>query len=415
VTPYLRLGGREWHLPTALRALQHRNYRLYWFGQLVSLTGTWMQSTAQQWLVYRLTGSPLKLGTVTFLASLPTMLFAPFAGVLVDRVDKRKFLVLTQTVMMVLAFILAGLTFTGLVQYWHVLVLATLLGVVNTLDMPTRQAFTVEMVGKEDLMNAIALNSSIFNTARLFGPAVAGLVVAGLGETPAFTLNGLSFAAVIVGLLLMRLAPFTPRGGKPAPIADLKEGFAYIAGSGTVLSLMFVAAIPSIFGFPYTTLIPVMAGDVLGLGADGFGVLVSSIGLGALVAALSLAALGNYRRKGLLLTTATFVFAGSVAAFALSRWLWLSMAALAFAGWGMVTHLATTNTLLQLQIPDGLRGRVMSTYLWGVVGLAPLGSLMFGTLAERWQAPRAVLFGAGVCVVSAVVMLARFPEVKKLE
>ncbi len=415
VTPYLRLGGREWHLPTALRALQHHNYRLYWFGQLVSLTGTWMQSTAQQWLVYRLTGSPLKLGTVTFLGSLPTMLLAPFAGVIVDRVDKRQFLVFTQTAMMLLAFVLAALTFTGLVEYWHILVLATLLGVVNTLDMPTRQAFTVEMVGKEDLMNAIALNSSIFNTARLFGPAVAGLVVAALGEAPAFTLNGLSFAAVIVGLLLMRFAPFTPRAGKLTPIADLKESFSYIAGSGTVLSLMLIAAIPSIFGFPYTTLIPVMAGDVLGLGAEGFGVLVSSIGLGALVAALSLASLGNYSHKGLLLTAATFVFSGSVAAFALSRWLWLSMAALGLAGWGMVTHLATTNTLLQLQIPDALRGRVMSTYLWGVVGLAPLGSLLLGSVAERWSAPNAILFGAGICALSAGVMLVRFPEVRRLE
>jgi MFS family permease len=415
VTPFLRLGGREWYLPAAVRALGHRNYRLYWIGQLISLTGTWMQSTAQQWLVYRLTGSPLKLGTVTFLASLPVMLFSLFAGVVIDRVDKRRFLVFIQSGMMLLAFALAALTYTGVVQYWHVLVLATLLGLANTFDMPARQAFTVEMVGKEDLMNAIALNSSMFNGARLVGPAIAGLLVARVGETAAFTLNGLSFLAVIAGLLMMRLPPFTPRDGRLTPLADLKEGLDYIARSRTVLSLVIVAAIPSIFGFPYTALIPVMAGKVLGLGADGFGVLVSAVGAGALVGAVSLAVLGNFRHKGLLLTAATFAFAGALAGFALSRSTGLSIVALAFAGWGMVAQLATTNTLLQLTIPDVLRGRVMSAYLWAVVGLAPVGSLILGSLAEAWDAPRAILLGAVVCALSAAVMLAALPEVRRLE
>jgi MFS family permease len=407
VTPFLRVGGREWHLPNALRALRHRNYRLYWLGQLISLTGTWMQSTAQQWLVYRLTGSPLKLGTV--------MLFSLFAGVVVDRVDKRRFLMVTQSVMMLLALVLAALTFTNLVQYWHLLVLATLLGLTQVFDMPARQAFTVEMVGKEDLMNAIALNSSIFNGARLVGPAVAGLIVARVGEPLAFILNGLSFIAVIVGLRLMRLPRFTPRAGRLAPLADLKEGLRYIGLNRTLLSLVFLAAVPSIFGFPFTTLIPVMAGSVLGLEADGFGVLVSSMGAGALAGAISLALLGGYRHMGRLLTTATFTFAGATAAFALSRAVPLSMLALAFAGWGMVTHLATTNTLVQLQIPDALRGRVMSAYLWGVVGMAPVGALILGSLAEAWGAPGAILLGAGVCAVSASVALALLPQVRRLE
>ncbi len=415
VTPFLRLGGREWYLPTALRALSHPNYRLYWIGQLISLTGTWMQSTAQQWLVYRLTGSPLKLGMVTFLTSLPVMLFSLFAGVVTDRVDKRRFLVFIQSGMMLLAFVLAALTYMGVVQYWHVLVLATLLGLASTFDMPARQAFTVEMVGKEDLMNAIALNSSMFNGARLVGPAIAGLLVARMGETVAFSLNGLSFLAVIAGLLMMRLPPFTPRDGRLTPLADLKEGLDYIARSRTVLSLVIVAAIPSIFGFPYTALIPVMAGNVLGLGADGFGVLVSAVGAGALAGAVSLALLGSFRRKGLLLTAATFSFAGALAGFALSRSLRLSMFALAFAGWGMIAQLATTNTLLQLTIPDALRGRVMSAYLWAVVGLAPVGSLLLGSLAEAWGVPNAILFGAVVCALSAAVMLAALPEVRRLE
>ena len=415
VTPFLRLGGREWYLPAALRALSHRNYRLYWLGQLISLTGTWMQTTAQQWLVYRLTGSPLKLGAVTFLSALPVMLFSLFAGIVVDRVDKRRLLVGLQSAMMLLAFALAALTFTGVVQYWHVLVLALLLGLANTFDMPTRQAFTVEMVGKEDLMNAIALNSSMFNGARLVGPAVAGILVARVGEATAFTLNGLSFLAVLGGLLWMRFPPFTPRNDRLAPLADLKEGLSFIAHSRAALALGLIAAVPSIFGFPYTALVPVMAGSVLGLQADGFGVLVSSTGLGALVGAISLATLGNFKRKGLLLTAATFVFAGAVAGFALSRWVPLSMLALALAGWGMVTHLATTNTLLQMQIPDAVRGRVMSAYLWAVVGMAPVGSLLLGSLAERWGAPNAILFGAVVCALSAGVMLVMFPQVRGME
>lgn len=415
VTPFLRLGGREWHLPNALRALSHRNYRLYWLGQLISLTGTWMQSTAQQWLVFRLTGSPLALGTVTFLNALPSMALALFAGVVIDRVDKRRFLVITQSVMMALALTLAALTLSGVVQYGHVLLLAFLLGLVNVFDMPARQAFTVEMVGKDDLMNAIALNSSIFNTARLVGPAVAGVLVAVVGEALAFGLNSLSFLAVIAGLLMMRLPPFAPRASKPNPLAELKEGLNYLAHDRTIQSLVFLVAVPSLLGFPYTALIPVMAGTVLGLHADGFGMLVSSIGVGALVGAISLAALGNYRHKGRLLTTATFTFAGGIAAFSLSRFVPLSMVALAFAGWGMVTHLATTNTLVQLHIPDALRGRVMSAYLWVVVGSAPLGSLLLGSLAEAWGAPRAILLGAGVCALSAAVALRVLPEVRQLE
>jgi MFS family permease len=415
VTPFLRLGGREWYLPTALRALNHRNYRLYWIGQLISLTGTWMQSTAQQWLVYRLTGSPLKLGAVVFLNTLPILLFSLFAGVVVDRIDKRRFLVLTQTGMMLLALALAALTFTERVRYEHVLTLAVLLGLLNTFDMPTRQAFTVEMVGKEDLMNAIALNSSIFNGARLVGPALAGLLVARVGEAAAFAFNGFSFLAVIVGLVMMRLRPFTPRTGRLTPFADLREGLNYIFKNRTVRSLALAVIIPSIFGFPYNTLIPVMAGDVLGLRADGFGVLIASIGMGALAGAVSLTLLGSFKRKGLLLTTAMFVFAGAVIAFALSRVVLLSMLALAFAGWGMITQLATTNTLLQLEIPDALRGRVMSAYLWAVIGLAPIGSLLMGSLAEAWGAPRAILFGALVCGLSASAILILLPNLRRLE
>ncbi len=409
------MKNAEWHWPTALRALRHPNYRLFWFGQLISLIGTWMQSTAQQWLVYRLTGSPLALGTVAFLGALPVTLFSLFAGIVVDRVDKRQALIVIQSAMLVLALTLAALNYTGVVQYWHVLVLSFLLGLANTFDMPTRQAFNVEMVGKEDLMNAIALNASIFNGARLVGPAVAGLLVARIGETSAFVVNGLSFLAVIAGLALMQLPPFIPRAGRLTPMADLKEGVRFIFTTRTALALCLIALIPSVFGFPYTSLLPIMAGDVLHMDADGYGLLLSSVGLGALTAALSLASLGSFKRKGLLVTVATFAFAGGVAGFALSRVAPLSMVALVFAGWGMTSHLATTNTLLQLQIPDALRGRVMSAYLWAVVGMAPAGSLFFGTLAENFGAPTAIVIGAVVCVLGAGVMLVVFPQVRRME
>ncbi len=414
VTRYLRLGGKEWSWPVALRALYHRNYRLYWVGQLISLIGTWMQTTAQQWLVYRLTGSPAALGVVTLLGSLPALILSLPAGVVVDRVDKRKFLVFTQAAMMVLAFVLAGLSVTNAVRYWHVLVLATLLGTVNVFDMSARQAFTVEMVGKEDLLNAIALNSSMFNGARLIGPAVAGVLVAQLGEAMAFAMNGVSFVAVIAGLLMMALPPFMP-STRPHPLTELREGLGYIAGNRTVLALGVVAAIPSIFGFSYSAMLPVMAGDVLGLGADGYGLLVSAVGLGALVAGVSLAAMGALPRKGRLLTVATFAFALSLAGFALSHWVILSLVALALAGWAMVTHLATTNTLLQLEIPDALRGRVMSAYIWCVAGTAPLGAVFYGELAQARGAPFAMVAGAIICALSAAAVLVFFPHVRKLE
>jgi MFS family permease len=352
---------------------------------------------------------------VTFLQSLPVMLFSLFAGVVVDRVDKRRCLVWSQSAMMTLAFVMAALTVTGAVQFWHVCALATLLGLANVFDMPTRQAFTVEMVGKDDLMNAIALNSSMFNGARLIGPAVAGLLVAAVGEAAAFALNGLSFVAVILGLLLMRLPPYVPRSGRLQPLADLKEGLTFIRRDRSTLALGLVAAVPSIFGFPYTTLVPVMAAQQLGLGADGFGGLVSAIGVGALLGAMSLAALGRYGHKGRLLTAATFVFSLALVGFALARSVPLAAAALAFAGWGMITHLATTNTLLQLHIPDALRGRVMSAYLWAVVGMAPLGALLLGTLAEWWGAPGALLFGAAVCGLSALGTFVAFPQVRRLD
>jgi MFS family permease len=412
VAPFLRVGGKEWYLPTALRALNHRAYRLYWIGQLVSLTGSWMQSTAQQWLVYRLTGSPLALGTVMLCQSLPVTLLSLPAGVVIDRVDKRKFLATVEGVMGLLAFALAALVASGHVQFWHVLVVATLLGVVNTFDMATRQAFTIEMVGRDDVMNAVALNSSIFNGARLAGPAIAGILVSRLGEAPAFALNGLSFVAVIAALLAMKVPfPSPPHSGESSHWSDLRESLRYIVSTHDVLALCVMAGVASMLGFTFTTLIPVMADKQLHLGADGFGVLVSSLGFGALVGAVSLAARGGVHRAGILLTVARLAFAAGIAGFALSTWLPLSMASLVVAGWGMITHLASTNTLLQLRVPDALRGRVLAAYLWAIVGTAPIGNIALGAAAERWGAPHAILAASVACAIAVVVSIVAWPRI----
>jgi MFS family permease len=399
VAPFLRLGGREWFLPQAMRALNHRAYRLFWIGQLVSLTGSWMQSAAQQWLVYRLTGSSLKLGVVMMAATLPVTLLAPIAGVLIDRADKRKLLIRLQACMMLLAVALATLTATGVIRFAHVVVLASLLGCVNAFDMPTRQAFTADMVVREDLMSAIALNSSIFNGARLFGPAVAGLLVAHLGEAPAFAINALSYLAVIAALLAMDM-PRVPLAREPKhPWVEMREGAAYLLRDGHSLSLVVMVGIACTLTFPFTTLVPVIAVERLGLHADGFGMLISSFGLGALVGASMLAALSAERDAGRMLVAARVVSSLAIAGVAVSRSVPLTCLAMAVAGWALITHLATSNTLIQLRVPDELRGRVMSFYTWCAVGTAPLGALFMGGVAERLGAPAALLLGSATCLI----------------
>lgn len=415
VTPFLRLGGREWRWPAAIRALSHRNFRLFWLGQLISLTGTWMQRTAQQWLVFRLTGSSLKLGIVTFAAFIPVLFLSPFAGVLVDRVDKRRLLTLAQTINTLLAAALAALTAAGQVQFWHIVALALALGVVDAFEMPARQAFVIEMVGREDLMNAIALNSSVFNGARIIGPAAAGVIVARVGEALAFGLNSASYLAVIAGLLAMRLNPSDRPRADGNTFEQLKAGLRYVAGHDTIRSLVGMVAVLSFFGIPYITLIPVFAGDVLRAGPQGLGLLMSSMGIGALSGALSLTVLGNFRRKGRLVTAGTLVFSISVAIFSFSRWLPLSMLALAGAGWAQITQLATTNTLLQAHVADDLRGRVLSTYTWMLGGMLPIGSLLLGAAAQRWGAPSATLGSALACGLFALGVIWRLPVVRQLE
>ena len=411
ITPHLRLGMR-W--PEGLKALRYRNFRLFFFGQFVSLIGTWMQSTARQWLVYRLTGSQAKLGAVTFASFIPVFIFSLFFGVLVDRLPRRRLLIGTQTAFMVLAAALALLTITGLVRYEHILWLAVLFGVVNALDMPARQAFYVDMVDRPALLNAIALNSSVFNGARIIGPAIGGLVVARFGEGPAFAANAFSYLAVIAGLLMMRLPSADDPPAAEGGMRELRRGLAYLVRDRRLLGLVGMVAALSLVGFPYLVLLPAFAGEVLGIGATGYGWLLSAQGVGALLAALSLAWLGDRRHKGRWLLTSRATMALALAIFALSRSPLLSMLALALAGFSFISQLAITNTLIQLIVPDGLRGRVMSSYTWALGGFYPLGALFIGWLGDRLGAPQAVLLSAVACGVTVLLGWLAFPQVARL-
>jgi len=411
VTPHLRLG---WRWPEGLRAMRHRNFRLFFFGQLISLSGTWMQTTAQQWLVYRITDSQLSLGVVTFAAFLPVLLLSLFMGVIVDRFPRRPLLLLTQTWFMLLAVVLAVITAMGIVEYWHIILLSFLLGIANALDMPARQAFFVDMVEREDLMNAIALSSSIFNGARIIGPALGGLIVAGLGEAPAFAINAVTFAAVLAGLLLMRFPPFKRPEGSASGLREILAGLGYLASDRRALGLVSMVALLSFFAFPYAILFPAVARDVLGTGAEGYGALMAAMGVGALGGAIGLAVLGDRRHKGRLLHGNRLLFAGSVAIFGISRSTPLSMAALVLAGYSFITQLAVTNTLLQLHVPDGLRGRVMSSYTWALGGFWPLGALLIGAIGDRLGAPSAILFCSGAALLLAFLGWIWFPEVREL-
>jgi MFS family permease len=400
---------RRRRLPAGLRALRHRNYRLFFVGQLISLTGTWMQSVAQGWLVLRLSDSPALLGLTAAAGSLPVLLLSLPAGAAADRVSKRLILLVTQAVAMLLAATLAALTLSGLVQVWHVMALAALLGVVNAFDAPARQSFTVEMVGRDDLLNAIALNASVFNAARTVGPAVAGAVVAVIGEGPAFALNALSFVFVIAGLLMMRLPPLKGGGGRAG--RQLQQGLAYIRDERRVRALLLQAGAISLFCFVHIPLLPVFARDVLGTGAAGLGALSAASGLGALSAALILAQGGDKLPRGRLLTAAALVYPALMIAFTTARWLPAAMLLIALAGWAGVTTMALTNTLIQSIVPDELRGRVMSVFTLLLMGMSPMGGMLAGLVAQAvGSVPLVVAASAAIgwAIVTAVALRAPF-------
>ena len=401
-------------LSRTFAALRHRNYRLFFFGQLVSLIGTWMQNVAQAWLVYELTNSPFKLGVVSFCSGVPVLLFSLWAGVVADRVPKRRLLVVTQTVMMTLAFILAADMFLGTIQWWHIAIMAFLLGTANAFDGPTRHAFVVEMVGRNELMNAIALNSAMFNTARIVGPALAGIILAAVGAAWCFVLNGVSFLAVIAGLVLMDVKPYVGAIPTESPLKQMREGLSYIWHHPTVRPLITLVAVSNMFALGYMALLPAFAQDVLHAGKVGYGFMSTAIGVGALAGALVIASLGNYQRKGLILTAGNLLFPVMVIALSLSKSFHLTMGCLVVAGFGFMAQNATANTLVQTTVPDTLRGRVMSVYMMVFLGFFPIGSLIAGAMAERFGVPVGAAFGGIVALAYGIYLAWRAPEIRAL-
>jgi MFS family permease len=398
--------------PAILRALRHRNFQLFFSGQLISLVGTWMQMVAQSWLVYRLTGSALLLGTVGFAGQIPVFLLAAAGGAVADRHDRHRIVIATQCSALVLALVLAALTLTGRVQVWEIIVLAALLGAANAFDIPARQAFLVEMVGKEDLMNAIALNSSMFNGARVVGPAVAGLLVASIGEGWCFFANGVSYLAVIAGLLLMKLEPPRLADRSASPLDHIAEGFRFVWRTEPIRVLLLLVGLVSFVGMPYTVLMPIFADHVLHGGARGLGLLMGATGVGALAAALALAARAGLSGLGRWVALASAGFGASLILFASSRWFWLSFALLLPAGFAMMLQMAASNTLIQAMVPDHLRGRVMSVYSMMFMGMAPMGALGAGIVAEKLGAPWAVAIGGAVCLVGSAIFARRLPGLR---
>lgn len=397
-------------------ALRYPNYRRWFIGQVLSLMGTWMQGVAQGWLVYELTGSKLALGTISFAGSIPTLFLMLPAGAVADRHSRRKLLLVTQAAAMVCAFILTLLTATKVLQVWQIAGLALLLGVINAFDAPARLAMTVELVDdRRDLQNAIALNSTMFNLARVVGPAIGGVILAAVGATWCFALNGLSFIAVIIALWGMRLneAAKPPRTRRFT--AEIGDGLRYVWDTKAVRALIALAGATSLFGFSYSVLMPAYAVDVLNVGEAGLGALSAAVGIGALIGSLLVASLTRSRRKGWQLTFGSLLFPSALIAFAFSRNYHVSLGILVIVGFGFIIQNTTGNTLVQWLVPDHLRGRVMSVYSLTFFGTMPFGSLLAGTLAQTQGLTFAVVFGAGVTLAFALFVLFFVPQVRRLE
>jgi MFS family permease len=394
-------------------ALSHRNFRLFFIGQGISLVGTWMQNVGEGWLILTLTNSPFYVELTAALSSLGVLLFSLYAGVIADRTDKRRFIIFMQVAFMLEAFAVAILVWTQVIAVWQVLLLATLLGIASAFDIPMRQSFIVEMVGKDDLMNAIALNSSLFNAARVVGPAIAGFLIGAVGIAWCYFLNGLSYIAVIVGLLLMRLPPVTPPPKATSTWMGLREVFVYLRGDRRLRVLMILTAILSVFGFPYISMMPVFTREVLHRGATGYGALTSSVGIGAVIGALGVAlASSRIRARGRLMLVGGTAFGILLILFSASRSLALAMVLLALAGCAMIVNNSLTNTLIQTAAPDHLRGRVMGFYSFVFVGMAPFGAFLFGLVAEHVGAPMAIAAGGTVVVLAMTIAGWVVPEIR---
>lgn len=387
-----------------LRALGHRNYKLFFSGQSISLVGTWMTRIATSWLVYRLTGSALLLGVVGFAGQIPSFLLAPFAGVLVDRWNRHRLLIATQVLALLQSLALAVLALSGVVQIWHVVLLSVFQGLINAFDMPARQAFVVEMLERrEDLPNAIALNSSMVNAARLVGPSVGGVIIAAVGEGWCFMLDAISYLAVIASLLAMKLKPRTTKQIKEAKmLRQLREGWKYASGFAPIRKVLLLLALVSLVGMPYTVLMPVFANVVLHGGPNTLGLLMAASGVGALMGALLLAARKSVLGLGKFIPLMAGAFGAGLVAFSFSRAIWLSLLLMVVTGFGFMIQMAASNTVLQTIVEEDKRGRVMSFYTMAFMGTAPFGSLLAGSVADRIGAPQTLLLGGLGCILGAL-------------
>lgn len=399
----------------ALRSLGSRNYRLFFSGQSVSLIGTWMTRVATSWLIYRLTHSAFLLGMAGFAGQLPLFFLAPIAGVWIDRWNRHRTLVWTQALSLVQSLALAALALSGVIQVWHVILLMVMQGVVNAFDMPARQAFVVQMVDdRADLPNAIALNSSMVNAARLIGPAVGGVIIAQVGEGYCFLIDGISYMAVIASLLAMRVKPSTAHDRTKKVMQELVEGWRYVAGSVPIRSILLLLALVSLLGMPYTVLMPVFAGQVLHGGPHTLGMLMASIGVGALSGALALAGRQSVLGLGRVIPVSAGLFGLALIGFGLSQQLWLSLALLLVAGFGMMRQMAASNTILQTIVEDEKRGRVMSFYAMAFAGMSPFGSLLAGALAARFGVSYTVAFSGALCLIGALWFARELPHLREL-
>lgn len=410
-TPIAKAGKS---LKTTLRALRHRNYRLYFFGQIVSLSGTWMQMIALNWLVYRLTDSPFMLGLVGFVMYAPNFFLAPFAGVLADRLNRWKMLFTAQSAAMINAFILATLMLTGIIEVWHILLLASIQGFINSFDFPSRQSMMVQLVDdKRDLSNAIALNSSMVNVARLLGPSLAGILIATVGEGICFLINGISYSAVLLSLLAMRLRPHEPGSHDRKIWRNFTEGLSYVNKAPAIRSVLILLAVIALFGFPFGSLMPIMARDILKGGPDALGFLMSASGVGAIVGAIVLASRQNVKGLERVLSGASLLIGIGLSGVALSRELSLSIGIMFFVGIGTMLQIAVSNTLLQTLVDEDKRGRVISLYVASFVGMLPFGNLISGTVASAIGAPTTMLIWGCLCIIASTIFFSRLPHWRK--
>jgi MFS family permease len=407
------------------RSLRHRNFKLFFGGQIISLVGTWMQTVAEAWLMYRLTGSSVLLGVLGFVSQIPIFLLSPLAGLVADRWPRQKVVIATQTASMLLAFTLATLTLTGRIfdrahtpaghvpiGAWEIIGLATLLGTVNAFDVPARQSFLIEMVGREDLLNAIALNSSMFNGARVAGPAIAGILVAVVGEGWCFLLNGISYLAVIAGLFMMRIEKSQVVHDGVGPLEKLLEGFRFVRHTKPIRALLLLIGLVGFMALPFSVLMPIFAGRILGGGASVYGWLMGMVGAGALFGALAIAMRQQLRGLGNVVAYSAVGLGISLVLFSSSRWFWFSLVALTLAGFTMMMQFTSTNTLIQAMVPDQLRGRVMSLYSMMFLGMTPIGSLLAGKIADRVGAPITVAIGGVVTLAGGLVFARKWPALR---